>query len=82
MKTHTFPLGQKWTLLAVSFCGVVSKCQSVIPFRCNKPAAIGIEISEVSASSPPASKSKTETEGSSESLFASTAPDEPAPTII
>ena len=81
MKTHTFPLGQKWTLLTVPFCGVVLNCQST-SFRCNKVAAAGIAISALSSSSPPASKSKTETEGSSESLFASTAPDEPAPTII
>lgn len=63
------------------FCGTDLNCQSCLD-RGSVGVAIGMVMFGFSCSEPPASKMRTETFWSSESLFASTHPAEPAPTVI
>jgi len=60
--------------------GSVAKSQSSLVWNCCGNAAGILIFSE--RSEPPASNSNTRTDGSSESLLASTQPAEPAPTIM
>ena len=63
------------------FCGAVSYAQSYSVF-CSRIGKRGTVISKLPSSDPPASSTSTDTEGSSDSRLATTAPAEPDPTIM
>lgn len=83
VKKHVYVLLRAWSRRAkhAFFWGTDLNCQSCLD-RGSVGEAIGILMFGFSCSEPPASKMRTETFGSSESLFASTHPAEPAPTVI
>lgn len=83
MNNYVYVMLHAWSWRAkhAFFCGTDLNCQSCLD-RGSVGVAIGMVMFGFSCSEPPASKMRTETSGSSESLFASTHPAEPAPTVI